>query len=62
MNPQRRKPMTKKASKTQDCDQCRLNSELVKSLWAISIVAKSLAEKVNAMHTQRKAGGDADAT
>ena len=54
--------MTKKASKTQDCDQCRLNSELVKSLWAISVVSKSLAEKVTAMHKQRKAGGDPNAT
>lgn len=54
--------MTKKASKTQDCDHCRLNSELVKSLWAISVVAKSLAEKVNAMRTKRKAGGESGVT
>lgn len=54
--------MAKKASKTQDCEQCRLNSELVQSLWAISVVAKSLTEKVKAKHAQCKAGGDTDAT
>ena len=54
--------MTKESKSEQDCKQCRLNAEVAQSLWAISIVAKSLAEKVNAMHTQRKAGGDPNAT
>lgn len=53
--------MTKESNKKPDCDQCRLNTELAQSLWAISVVAKSLAEKVIARNGQNKSGGESNA-
>ena len=53
--------MTKESEQDTDCKQCRLNAEVAQSLWAISIVAKSLAERVTAMNAQLRSGGERDA-
>lgn len=53
--------MTKESKSEQDCKQCRLNAEVAQSLWAISVVAKSLAERVTAMNARIRSGGERDA-
>ena len=53
--------MTKESKQDTDCKQCRLNAEVAQSLWAISIVAKSLAERVTAMNARLRSGGERDA-
>lgn len=53
--------MTKESKQDTDCKQCRLNAEVAQSLWAISIVAKSLAERVTAMNDRLRSGGERDA-
>ena len=53
--------MTKESKQDTDCKQCRLNAEVAQSLWAISIVAKSLAECVTAMNARLRSGGERDA-
>lgn len=54
--------MTKESKKDTDCKQCRLNAEVAQSLWAISIVAKNLAERITAMNAQLRSGGESGAT
>lgn len=54
--------MTKESKQEQDCKQCRLNAEVAQSLWAISIVAKSLARRVTEMNAQIRSGGERDAS
>ena len=54
--------MTKESKQDTDCKQCRLNAEVAQSLWAISVVAKNLAERVTAMNALLRSGGESGAT
>lgn len=54
--------MTNESKQDTDCKQCRLNAEVAQSLWAISIVAKSLAQRITEMNAQLRSGGESGAT